>query len=74
MRARKVLNELYGQYDLVITSFGLTPYEAEKAGNRVILVNPTAYHEKLARKAGFLSAGVGRKGIRGLNKLLSREN
>jgi SAM-dependent methyltransferase/spore coat polysaccharide biosynthesis predicted glycosyltransferase SpsG len=44
----------------VVTSFGLTAYEASAAGARVVTVAPTRYHDRLARKAGFERAGIGR--------------
>ncbi|MDR1286065.1 MAG: methyltransferase domain-containing protein [Treponema sp.] len=46
------------EYDLLVTHFGITAFEALAAGLLVILVSPGAYHEKLARAAGFCSAGV----------------
>ncbi|MFP4113656.1 MAG: methyltransferase domain-containing protein [Spirochaetota bacterium] len=46
--------------DWVITSFGLTAYEAAALGRRVITVAPTHYHDRLAARAGFYRAGVGR--------------
>jgi SAM-dependent methyltransferase len=49
------LAEHLGEYDIVFTHYGITAYEALYAGTRVILVPPTAYHEKLAKAAGFLS-------------------
>jgi 2-polyprenyl-3-methyl-5-hydroxy-6-metoxy-1,4-benzoquinol methylase/spore coat polysaccharide biosynthesis predicted glycosyltransferase SpsG len=49
------LAEHLGEYDIVITHYGITAYEALYAGTQVILVPPTAYHEKLAKAAGFLS-------------------
>ena len=65
------LDELFRKYETVITSFGLTPYEARKAGCRVVLLNPTSYHEKLSRRSGFLSAGIGRKAVGTLLNLLA---
>ncbi len=54
------LRPLFASYDLVFTSFGLTPYETVKEGSVPVLVNPSRYHERLAEKAGFLSLGIGR--------------
>ncbi len=54
------LREILHRYDLVLTSFGLTAFEAFSAGVSVLLVNPTRYHTKLSDKAGFISAGTGR--------------
>ena len=56
------LRDLLHDYDLVITSFGLSAYEALASGVAVLLVNPSRYHEKLSRVQGFPSAG-----IRGVN-------
>ena len=54
------LREELHRYDLVITSFGLTAFEALGAGVSVLLVNPTRYHRRLSKKAGFPTAGVRR--------------
>ena len=53
------LAERLGEYDLVITHYGITAYEALYAGAAVLLVSPTAYHEKLAKAAGFCSVKKG---------------
>ncbi len=50
--------ELFGQYTWVFTSFGLTPYEALDQGAIPVLLNPSSYHEKLGKAAGFFSIGV----------------
>jgi 2-polyprenyl-3-methyl-5-hydroxy-6-metoxy-1,4-benzoquinol methylase/spore coat polysaccharide biosynthesis predicted glycosyltransferase SpsG len=39
------------RYDLVITIFGLTAYEAMASGTPVALVHPTEYHNRLANHA-----------------------
>ena len=54
------LKERLADYDLVVTSFGLTAFEAARARSCVLLVSPTRYHERLARSRGFASAGLGR--------------
>ena len=41
------------EYDLVVTHYGLTAFEAVSAGCAVILLGTTALHEQLARKYGF---------------------
>ncbi|MCL2211455.1 MAG: methyltransferase domain-containing protein [Treponema sp.] len=41
------------EYDLVITHYGITAYEALFAGVNVLLDHPSAYHKKLAKAAGF---------------------
>lgn len=45
-------------YETVITTYGLTSWEALSAGCAVVNLNPTRYHEKLSQKAGFPSLGV----------------
>jgi 2-polyprenyl-3-methyl-5-hydroxy-6-metoxy-1,4-benzoquinol methylase/spore coat polysaccharide biosynthesis predicted glycosyltransferase SpsG len=55
------LNEYLTDYDLIITHFGLTSFEALYAGVPVLLASPTVYHEKLAKKAGFWTLGIGNK-------------
>jgi 2-polyprenyl-3-methyl-5-hydroxy-6-metoxy-1,4-benzoquinol methylase/spore coat polysaccharide biosynthesis predicted glycosyltransferase SpsG len=65
------LKETLASYDLAITHFGLTAFEALHAGTPVLLLSPTAYHEKLARHAGFVSAGIGQKGVRRLKKYIN---
>jgi 2-polyprenyl-3-methyl-5-hydroxy-6-metoxy-1,4-benzoquinol methylase/spore coat polysaccharide biosynthesis predicted glycosyltransferase SpsG len=47
------LAEHLGEYDIVITHYGITAYEALFAGTPVLLASPTAYHKKLAKTAGF---------------------
>ncbi|MDR1837711.1 MAG: methyltransferase domain-containing protein [Treponema sp.] len=52
------LAERLGEYDLIITHYGITAYEALYAGTPVLLASPTAYHAKLARAAGFFELGT----------------
>ncbi len=51
------LKEHLADWDLVVTQYGLTAFEAAWSGVPVLLVSPTALHERLARRRGFLSAG-----------------
>jgi 2-polyprenyl-3-methyl-5-hydroxy-6-metoxy-1,4-benzoquinol methylase len=53
------LREHLAEYGLLITHFGLSAFEALHARLPVLLVSPGSYHEKLARHAGFFSAGAG---------------
>jgi 2-polyprenyl-3-methyl-5-hydroxy-6-metoxy-1,4-benzoquinol methylase/spore coat polysaccharide biosynthesis predicted glycosyltransferase SpsG len=55
------LNEHLTDYDLIITHYGLTSFEALYAGVPVLLASPSGYHEKLAKKAGFWTLGIGNK-------------
>ena len=47
------LRETLCNYDLVMTHYGFTAFEALAAGCKVILFSPTAYHFRLAKAAGF---------------------
>jgi 2-polyprenyl-3-methyl-5-hydroxy-6-metoxy-1,4-benzoquinol methylase len=60
LEAPKNLPGLLGEYDLVVTSWGLTALEALAAGTPVLLLNPTGYHEQLTRAAGLPSFGLRR--------------
>lgn len=53
------LKERLAGYDLVVTQFGLTAFEAAWAGCAVLLASPSEEHERLARAAGFESLGLG---------------
>jgi len=64
------LSERLCEYDLVITHFGITAFEALYCGTAVLLVNPTRYHERLAKTAGFFSLGVGKKAAAKSSRLL----
>ncbi|MDR0785111.1 MAG: methyltransferase domain-containing protein [Treponema sp.] len=48
-------------FALVLTHYGLTAFESLSARAPVLLVSPTRYHEKLARKAGFLTVRLSLK-------------
>ena len=47
------LAEHLHEYDLVITHYGLTAYEAVFSGTQVLLDHPAALHRRLAKAAGF---------------------
>jgi 2-polyprenyl-3-methyl-5-hydroxy-6-metoxy-1,4-benzoquinol methylase len=68
------LNEHLTDYDLIITHYGLTSFEALYAGVPVLLASPTAYHEKLAKKAGFKTLGTGKKNAVKNLKILLKKN
>ncbi|MDR1410571.1 MAG: methyltransferase domain-containing protein [Spirochaetaceae bacterium] len=67
------LGECLADYDLVITHFGVTAFEALRAGVPVVLVSPTRRHEQLARGVGFISAGNGEAAFRKLRGLVYGE-
>ena len=52
------IREILPEFDLVITHFGITAFEAVASGANVVLLNPSQYHEKLSQIAGFPSLGV----------------
>jgi len=53
------LGERLAEYDMLVTHFGIGAFEAVYARLPVILVSPSRYHQKLSRKAGFFSLGIG---------------
>lgn len=65
------LKEKLRSYDLVVTQFGLTAFEAAWAGCAVLLLNPSDEHERLGRAVGFASLGVGRPNPRRLRAAFS---
>mgnify|MGYP002625528778 FL=1 len=48
------LKERLSSYDLVVTHYGFTAFEALKAGCGVLLLSTSKLHENLAKKYGFL--------------------
>ncbi|PKL26470.1 MAG: hypothetical protein CVV47_00630 [Spirochaetae bacterium HGW-Spirochaetae-3] len=65
------LKEKLQAFDLVVTQFGLTAFEAAWAGCAVLLLNPGIVHERLSDAAGFTSLGVGRPNKRALRDALA---
>jgi SAM-dependent methyltransferase len=65
------LKERLADYDLLITHFGLSAFEALYARVPVLLLSPTRYHEALSRAAGFISAGRGPHAALRLRALIS---
>lgn len=57
IEAPENLKDYLSEYDLIITSFGVTAFEAVASRVPVALINPTEYHQKLSDKAGFYSIG-----------------
>jgi 2-polyprenyl-3-methyl-5-hydroxy-6-metoxy-1,4-benzoquinol methylase/spore coat polysaccharide biosynthesis predicted glycosyltransferase SpsG len=68
------LGRRLADYDMLITHYGLTAFEAIYAGTPVLLVSPGACHEKLAKAAGFFSAGTGTRGAAKIPRLLFKKN
>ncbi len=52
------LKEMLRSYDMVVTQFGLTAFEAAWAGCAVLLFNPGSTHGALSKVAGFISLGI----------------
>jgi 2-polyprenyl-3-methyl-5-hydroxy-6-metoxy-1,4-benzoquinol methylase len=64
------VRELFSGYNLLVTHFGLGVFEALAAKVPIVLVSPGKYHEALAKNAGFVSAGTGKRGVHRLGSLL----
>ena len=47
------LKETLYKYDLIVTHYGLTAFEANSAGCAVILAATSRLHEKLSKSYGF---------------------
>jgi 2-polyprenyl-3-methyl-5-hydroxy-6-metoxy-1,4-benzoquinol methylase len=58
LEAPQDLAKILGNWDLVVTSWGLTALESLAAGTPVLLLNPTAYHHRLSRAAGLPTFGI----------------
>jgi 2-polyprenyl-3-methyl-5-hydroxy-6-metoxy-1,4-benzoquinol methylase len=58
--------------DLLVTHFGMTAFEGLARGVPVVLLNPTPYHERLGRSAGFASLGTGRPVPSRLRRIVAR--
>jgi 2-polyprenyl-3-methyl-5-hydroxy-6-metoxy-1,4-benzoquinol methylase len=72
LEAPAQLKSILGEYDLVITAFGLTCFEAIASGAAVLLVNPTAYHSALSKETGIPEIGRSHLSRRRCTKLMSR--
>ena len=64
------LKEKLIEYDLVVSHYGFTAFEAKKAGCAVILLGTSSYHEKLAKKYGFACLAASEITERKFNALL----
>jgi 2-polyprenyl-3-methyl-5-hydroxy-6-metoxy-1,4-benzoquinol methylase len=69
------LRSVIPDYDLVLCSYGLTAFEALASEVPVLLLNPSAYHDRLGRSAGLTAVPRawkkdGRSLIRGLKPFL----
>ena len=64
------LPELLADYDLVLSSYGLTAFEALSAGCVLGIVDPSRYHARLSRIASLYRLGIRRIKKRHLRKLL----
>jgi hypothetical protein len=60
LREPQELKGLLGNFGLVITSYGITLWEAVAAGCAVLTVDPTPYHAKLSSAAGVPGIGQSR--------------
>ena len=53
------LRERLHEWDLIVTHYGFTAFEALAAGCYVLLISPTAYHYRLGTAAGFTALKEG---------------
>lgn len=53
------LRERLCEWDIIVTHYGFTAFEALAAGCAVILVSPTGYHYELGKHAGFSTMPFG---------------
>ena len=72
--APRRLSELLADFDLIITHFGLTAFEALAAKVPAALVSPSGYHEVLSLKAGFYSFGCGTGAAGRVGRLLAHQS
>lgn len=66
------LRERLYEWDLVVTHYGFTAFEALAAGCYVLLVSPTEYHYKLGLSAGFTTMPPGIPSASGFASAFSR--
>lgn len=71
LRGVNRLADLLGEYDLVFTHFGMTCFESLASGVPVVLLNPSAYHARLARTAGIPDIGITTPDTTRLKRLLA---
>jgi spore coat polysaccharide biosynthesis protein SpsF (cytidylyltransferase family)/2-polyprenyl-3-methyl-5-hydroxy-6-metoxy-1,4-benzoquinol methylase len=64
------LRESLCHYDLVVTHYGFTAFEALAAGCKVILFSPSCYHYRLAVANGFSALPYGPPKFENFRKLL----
>lgn len=65
------LREKLYKFDLVVTIFGFTAFEALAAGCLVLLISPTEYHYKLGVQNGFTCFMPGAADLQSIKKVLS---
>ncbi len=72
LKSPENLKNLLRHYDLVITSYGITAFEAVASNTPVILINPSQYHDKLSHNAfiPYIPKGWKKKGTVLINQLL----
>ncbi len=64
------LRETLFRYDLVVTHYGFTAFEALAAGCRVLLLSPTKYHYRLAIEHGFSALPPGETSLQSIKRIL----
>ena len=64
-----LLRERFFEFDIVITSYGLTALEARSAGCAVGIVDPSRYHRRLSKREGYFHLGIRKVSIPRLERL-----
>lgn len=65
------LRERLHEWDLIVTHYGFTAFEALAAGCFVLLISPTDYHYKLGTAAGFTALSAGIPNVKELAEIFS---
>jgi len=71
MRQPAELSRALPEFDLLITHFGITAFEALASGVPVLLFNPSRYHARLGAASGFHDVGMRVPDLRVLQRLMA---
>ncbi|MDR2602746.1 MAG: class I SAM-dependent methyltransferase [Spirochaetaceae bacterium] len=74
LKPQNGLRERLHSYDVVITHFGLTAFEAVYARCAVVLLSPSRLHQKLGLWSGFLTLGGRAGGLAKLERICKKKS
>ncbi len=74
LRNIKGISKIVKDYDLMISTYGVSAYESIAAGVPVILFNPSLYHHRLSHRANFVEIGIKKLNVRRLLNFISTKN